>query len=86
MSNHSGSYMLNEIIKRLLEESNVFNLLGREKTQQLVLDIIGISFDYDCNPGEILEGLGERLGICYYCLKPAENFEDGVCANCRKEW
>lgn len=31
MSNHAGSYMLNNVIS-LLKEENVFDLLGKEKT------------------------------------------------------
>jgi hypothetical protein len=75
--------MLNEVLE-LLEKNDVFETLGRDKTQRLVLDIVNISCDYDCNPGEILCSIGERLGICYYCLKPGTDFEDGICSDCRK--
>lgn len=81
MSNHSGSYMLNSVLM-LMEEQSVFKLLGKEKTQILVRDIIELSDHYDCNPGEILEDIGERVGICYYCKKPADEFHDGLCKAC----
>jgi len=83
MSNHHGSYMLNDILK-LLDQSSVFEALGRQRTQTLVLEIIKISLDDDCNPGEILKGLGERLGVCYYCREPANEFDDNVdiCKEC----
>ncbi len=81
MSNHSGSYMLNSVLM-LMEEQSVFKLLGKEKTQILVRDIIELSDHYDCNPGEILEDIGERVGICYYCKKPADEFHDGLCKSC----
>ena len=81
MSNHSGSYMLNEILKTLLSHS-VFESLETEKTQSIVLALLKIADDYDCNPGEILEGIGERLGVCYYCQSAAQDFRDGVCLNC----
>jgi recombinational DNA repair protein RecR len=81
MSNHSGSYMLNEILK-MLEKESIFEYLGKEKTQKIVFDIINMSYQYDCNPGEILEDIGERVGICYYCKRPADEFCDGVCKKC----
>ena len=81
MSNHSGSYMLNEVLL-MLEEQSVFKLLGKEKTQALVTGIIKMSHRYDCNSGEILEDIGERVGICYYCEKPAQDFHDGICKSC----
>ena len=85
MSNHSGSYLLNDVLKKL-EEFEIFELLGKEKNQQLVLDIIDIGQACDCNSGEILEDIGSRLGICYYCLKPAEEFaDDAMCINCEQE-
>lgn len=84
MSNHSGSYMLNDVIK-LLEREKVFETLGREKTQRLVSDIVKMSRNYDCNAGEILHGVGERLGLCYYCLNAATDLEDGLCPDCREE-
>jgi len=81
MSNHSGSYMLNEVL-RYLDQQGVFELAGEAKTQEIVLKIVKISDQYDCNPGEILDGLQERFGICAYCMKPAERFEDGYCPTC----
>lgn len=81
MSNHSGSYMLNDVLS-MLEKNSVFDFLGKEKTQNLVMDIIKMSRRYDCNPGEILENIGERVGICYYCLNPADKFQDGICKKC----
>ena len=83
MSNHSGSYMLNAVLKKL-DEKSVFALSGKEETQMLVQEIIKISYAYDCNPGEILEGMAERVGICPYCLESADDFRDGVCPQCYK--
>ena len=84
MSNHSGSYMLNEILKKL-DEKSVFALLGKEETQALVQEIISISHAYDCNSGEILEDMAERVGVCSYCLESADEFNDGVCQRCYKK-
>ncbi len=85
MSNHDGSYMLNEILE-LMEHYEIFEFLGKNRTYCLVRDIIKISEDHDCNPGEILEGAGEKFRICYCCLSFAEKlFEEGVCNDCLKK-
>ena len=63
MSNHSGSYMLNDVLKELNNEG-VFKYLGEQKTQDLTIKFLKIASQYDCNPGEILEDLGSELGIC----------------------
>lgn len=81
MSNHSGSYMLNDILK-VLDKKSVFNFLGKEKTHALIIEILNISYQYDCNPGEILENIGPKIGVCYYCTKSAEEFHDGICKSC----
>ena len=83
MSNHSGSYMLNNILK-ILEQESVFQLLGKEKTQNLIFDILKMSYQYDCNPGEILEDIGEQVGICYCCQSTADEFHDGICKTCHE--
>lgn len=81
MSNHSGSYMFNAVLK-MLERESVFEYLGRKRTQEIVFEIIKMSHQYDCNPGEILEDIGERVGVCYYCNKPVDEFRDGICKEC----
>ena len=84
MSNHLGSYLLNDVLC-LLEEKGVFELLGRRKTQSLLNRIVGLSFDYDCNQNEILEEIAERLGFCSCCLRSAKKFEYGLCPRCRED-
>ncbi len=81
MSNHGGSRMLNRILK-MLEQEAVFEHLGKDLSQTVVLKILKISDDYDCNSGEILDEIGERLGVCYFCQQIAEKFQDGVCQSC----
>ena len=86
MSNHSGSHMLNKVLKTL-DQYSVYDFLGHDKTQELVGAILKISWQYDCNPGEILDdGIGERLGVCRYCQRPADEFQDGVCLRCHAEY
>ena len=71
MSNHSGSYMLN-VMLALLERESFFSEIGPEKTEEFLRHIHSLSWDYDCNPGEILDGIGERLAICYTCFTLSE--------------
>ena len=84
MSNHSGSYLVNNVLKKL-ESDSVFEALGRERTQQLVIDIVQITLDWDCNKYEVLEDIGLRLGICDACLKPQTDLTDRTCASCKEE-
>jgi recombinational DNA repair protein RecR len=82
MSDHMGSHMLNEVLQ-LLEQRGVFEQMGQEAAQQLVLDIVRLSHRYDCNSGEILDEIGERLAICSYCLSAKPDVRNGVCGACR---
>lgn len=82
MSNHSGSRMLNTVLKTV-ERASVFELLGKAKTQELIREILRTaSYEYDCSSGEILEGIGERIGICYLCKESADVFKDELCEKC----
>lgn len=85
MSNHSASYLLNSVFKKL-DNHGVFEQLGREKTQHLVVEILRDADRIDCNPGEILEDLEERLGVCSSCRKPADDFVDGLCPECQERY
>lgn len=85
MSNHEGSYMLNNVIS-LLKEENVFDLLGKEKTLNLLNKIRKIGCNYDCNNGEILENIGEELNVCYSCWNYSDELEYGNCKECRSHW
>ena len=78
MSNHGGRYMLNHVLN-ILDKESIFEHLGRERTQNLALKILDLSFDYDCSPGEILEGIGDRVSVCYMCRNRSDEFIDNVC-------
>lgn len=82
MSNHSGSYMLNEVLV-LLEKKGFFAKLEPQVVHAFLSEMVGIGWNYDCNQSEILMNIGERLGVCYYCMRPAQSFEDGLCPACR---
>lgn len=85
MSNHTGGYLLNYAFHRLVENGFV-DRFGKPKAQEIVLDVIQFATKkYDCNEAEILNELGEKLGICYYCLQPVTEIKDDICLKCRKE-
>jgi len=83
MSNHSGSYMLNDVLDTA-KDMGIFEAIGKEKTREFVLKMIEIGEKNDCNDGEILEGIGEELGMCYCCLKETNDMEHGLCRECRE--
>ena len=84
MSNHSGSHMLNSLLV-MLERESFFSQIGPERTTGFVSEVLGLTSDYDGNPGEVLDGIGERLGICYQCHRSGDALEHGVCASCRHQ-
>lgn len=81
MSNHWGSYMLNEALEAL-EDLSVFNQLGPEKTLQVVARFLCICDGNDGNRGEVLENIGERLRICFDCAKYSDHLKYGLCPGC----
>ena len=82
MSNHSGSYLLNSMLA-MLERESYFSEIGLHKTQQFVAHVVGLVREYDGNPGEVLAGIGERLGICYDCIQQSDELDYGLCTACR---
>ena len=85
MSNHEGSYLLNQVISKL-DERKVFEFLGPEKTHEFLQETVNLAtLKYDCNSGEILEDHADRFNICYGCLKRSESLEDGLCRECLGE-
>ena len=84
MSNHSGSYQLNAVLI-LLDAYGFFDKLDKTEILSFIKSIDCIGEEYDCNSGEILEGIGKKLGICYYCMEFADQIDDsGICTNCDK--
>jgi hypothetical protein len=85
MANHSGSYMLNEVFRRL-HQTGFVDFLGKQRSQEFVLDIVNWACrKYDCHEGEILAELGATFGVCAYCLQPAQKIIDDWCLICRAE-
>lgn len=88
MSNHSGSYLLNNVLRALDDqEYDFFKGIGKDKTLAFITLVIKIGDYEDCNRGEILDEIGEKLGICYGCLNYAEDIEDnGICPKCNERY
>lgn len=85
MSNHDGSYLLNEVLL-LLDKQKVFDFLGKEKTLAFLNEIRTIGNCHDCNNGEILDGIGGTLKVCYCCWNYSNKLEDGICEQCESTW
>lgn len=84
MSNHSGSYLLNDCL-RLFHREGVFTQLGRDRSRKLVLELINSACrQWDCNGGEILDGLAEVFGICLGCRTLTDDLERELCPTCRE--
>ena len=83
MSQHSNSLLMNDVLIRLEEES-FFADIGEERTLRFVQDSLALLCrHHDGNPGEALAGVGQRLGICYYCWDPGTDLRQGICRDCR---
>lgn len=83
MSDHFNSFLLNDVLIRL-EEDSFFADIGEERTLGFVRGALALSRHHDGNPGEVLAGVGRRLGICYYCWDRGEDLRQGICRNCRR--
>ena len=84
MSNHSGSYMLGEVLCTLKEMGITNNMEIKEK-RELARKMIKIGNRYDCNDGEILEDIADEFGICAYCQKDTVEFKKDFCHTCYQE-
>ncbi len=87
MSNHSGSYMLNDVLRKL-DEFGTFKLLGEDKTTEFIRWLCKYTYqEYDTNPGEILYGLGEKFKVCYMCLQKKDDVDkDSICSECSNKY
>ena len=83
MSNHSGSHLLNRLLV-MLERESYFAEIGPDKTTEFVAHVIRLARRHDGNPGEVLDGIGARLGICYQCCRRSDDLAYGACVSCRR--
>jgi hypothetical protein len=82
MSNHWGSYMLNDVLQ-IVKKMGIYDTIGEEKFREFVFSLLKLGTTYDCNNGEILEGFCEELGLCSCCLAETKDIDDGLCKDCR---
>ena len=82
MSDHFNSYLMNDVMIRL-EAQSFFADIGEERTLSFVRKALALSRYHDGNPGEVLAGVGQRLGICYYCWDRGHDLRQGICSDCR---
>lgn len=86
MSNHSGSYILNEVLNILDNEYDFFKGKEPREIVDFFRKIDNIGNSYDTNTGEILEEIGQKYNICYICMLPVKELpENGVCLYCEYE-
>jgi hypothetical protein len=84
MSNHTGSYLLNEVLLSA-KETGIFKAISQKKKVTFLKEVLRTGADYDCNPGEILENLGDDIGICYCCSEESKTLKEGLCPECYSE-
>ena len=82
MSHHFNSYLMNDVLLRL-EEQSFFARIGAERTLSFVQEALRLVRYHDGNPGEALARVGQRLGICYYCWDRGDDLRQGICRECR---
>lgn len=85
MSNHAGSYMLNEAIT-ILNRHRVFAGIDKTARRTLMREIVAMADRYDCNQGEVLAEVAAEFYLCSYCLADTDNPADELCPTCRAEW
>lgn len=90
MSNHSGSYLLQNALE-IMEELGFFKNVTIEQIRDLCQKLsVMASCEYDCNPGEIMETMSKKYGICYCCWElitksEADKDFNGMCKKCYDE-
>lgn len=86
MSNHWGGELLNQALT-LAEAHGFFEKHSPEKVRTLLVELVNMAVEqHDCNAHEILDQIGPRHGLCFYCLKAASEFDDeGICPTCSVE-
>ena len=87
MSNHDGSYMLNEALRGLVEAGVLTGISVVQK--RAVRDLLWhLTCSYDCNWGEIIDAdLAMLLATCACCARGATRLspDNGHCVRCDEE-
>ena len=83
MSNHQGGHLLNEALRQL-DQQGILRTEPRATFQHALIELVRLARrEYDCNTNEILEGFGERFGLCESCATIADDLVEGMCPACR---
>ena len=75
------SYLLNDVL-RIMIEANLFNNISDENKELFFTRLLNIIEENHCNKKEVLEDIGQEIGICYCCFKVKKVFEYGKCIDC----
>ena len=80
MSNHSGSYMLNELTQEIISIGLLATATDEQKVK-LTKKLWYLCHEYDCNWGEIIDkNLAEQLDVCCGCgVRGTPRNEQGYC-------
>ncbi|HIE29378.1 TPA: hypothetical protein EYP66_19075 [Candidatus Poribacteria bacterium] len=83
MSNHAGSYMLNDLLSKMVE-FGYFKDMNEVENKKFLTMINKLIFYNDCNLGEVFdEKLAKVFNICRYCSKYRLDINDeGYCKEC----
>jgi hypothetical protein len=81
MANHLGGDILNDVL-RLLDARGFFREQQKSGTRTFLQEVLRIAQEADCSPGDVIEGIGPRLGICPHCQRPSFNPSVGDCTKC----
>ena len=89
MSNHSGSYLIQDVLT-VIEELGFFKNIEKQRISNLCKKIALMAMcNYDCNPGEMMDKISPKYGICYHCwdvVSDNEKNDDfhGFCRKCNE--
>lgn len=86
MSNHSGSYMLRDVLELMLEK-DFFEGKTDQEREEFIRGIMDICQAHDGNEGEAVYDIAEELRYCYWCRKVVPVIRKGEhwCSKCNLE-
>lgn len=89
MSNHSGSYLIQDVLA-IIEELGFFENIEKQKISNLCKKIASMAMGhYDCNPSKTMGKMSQKYGICYHCWDVVsdnkKNYDfHGFCSKCNE--
>lgn len=83
MSNHAGGLLVNQVLLSA-KKAGFFESVSHKKKREFLKEVLDAAvWCQDCNPNEILQGLGAEFGTCSGCLKETDVLEDDLCVECK---